>query len=110
MTSLEQTGPHNTSGNLLHAYYKFALPPQPPRNQSPDPETVILSKGKGAEAYRDFRKFAKTAARSCVRMSSQGLSIEDVQAEYTSILESLDGLRDFMRTLPYKDWEWLGPS
>ncbi|KAI0355178.1 hypothetical protein OH77DRAFT_1425238 [Trametes cingulata] len=107
--SLQEHGSQNSSANLLHAYHRFTLPPVGGR-ESPPSGTIMLAPGKRAEAYKEFRRFTKTAARCCVRMSSEALSIEDVQAEYITIMESLDGLRDFMLTLPYKEWEWLGPS
>ncbi|KAH9848647.1 hypothetical protein C2E23DRAFT_423039 [Lenzites betulinus] len=100
--------PMNSSRNLLYAYYGYGGPPTPQR-KSPEPGTVILSKGKTTEVQKDFRKFLKVAARSSVRLKAEELPVDDIQAEYATIMEALGGLRESLRaTLPCDEWEWLG--
>ncbi|KAI1782308.1 hypothetical protein LXA43DRAFT_1104287 [Ganoderma leucocontextum] len=105
-SSLESRGPRDSSANLLHAYYKLSLPGSPTGAESVDVDLPLDNQTK-ARAYSEFRKFAKTAARSCVLLSQPRRSLDDVRASYISLLEGLEGLRGYLRELPYGEQGWI---
>ncbi|KAI0712731.1 hypothetical protein C8T65DRAFT_695252 [Cerioporus squamosus] len=89
----------NESQNLMRAYYEHMV--ATPQHEAP------LDYTSTRRAYKEFRTYAKTAARSCVSLSSSAHSEEDIQAAFLSLTEGLEGLRRHLLELPLENPAWL---
>ncbi|KAI8989616.1 hypothetical protein BD414DRAFT_536016 [Trametes punicea] len=100
---LKQNSPATSSDNLLLVYYDMrnSIDPSPGSPAHSDTlEAATLS-----HTRAQFRKFAKTAARSCAQLSRIDPSIEDVQAAYLSIIQGVAGLQEALIDLSLDDLE-----
>ncbi|EIW62749.1 uncharacterized protein TRAVEDRAFT_43081 [Trametes versicolor FP-101664 SS1] len=107
---LQREGPRNSSDNLLLVYHNLDNPLRAHSSSPSLSSDLRLDPASSIKAQLGFRRFAKLAAESCAWLSRTGNSVEDVQAAYLSIMQSLDGLREKLLELPFEDKDWIGNS